>query len=177
MNYSIEDRIGYLPESLMVEIRNLMVEAGISGGGRRSQDRGLVRKGEDRSRMLKSQTEVHLEKMEANQEETEAVVKHYKWPPSIRDMHLAAHLRLWASNVLHGAPKGATYKEIIRALDDRFGNQYLATGYGNQLRTNNQNGGEFPQEFAAIIEQLTHHALPVLHNMFVGEQAGHSSTA
>jgi hypothetical protein len=72
-------------------------------------------------------------------------VKHYNWAPSIKAMHLVAHLKLWASNVLHGAPKGAMYEETIEALEDRFGNQHLATGYGNQLRTRNQNDGEFLQ--------------------------------
>jgi hypothetical protein len=45
--------------------------------------------------------------------------------------------------------------------DDRFGDQQLATGYCNKLKTWTQNDGESSQEFATAIEQLAYHAYPV----------------
>jgi hypothetical protein len=42
-------------------------------------------------------------------------------------MHLLAALQGQASNVLHGVPKEATYKETIKALEDHFRDQHLAT--------------------------------------------------
>jgi hypothetical protein len=40
-----------------------------------------------------------------------------------------------ASDILHEVPKGLTYKETVRALEDQFGDQHLAVGYLTQLKT------------------------------------------
>jgi hypothetical protein len=44
-------------------------------------------------------------------------------------MHLLVALQGQASNVLHGVPKEATYMEIIKAHQDHFRDQHLATVY------------------------------------------------
>jgi hypothetical protein len=57
-------------------------------------------------------------KTEANQEKVDTVVEPYKWAPCVKATHVLTALQGWACNVLHGAPKGATYKETIRATED-----------------------------------------------------------
>jgi hypothetical protein len=76
------------------------------------------------------------EKMEANQEGTEAVAEHYEGVPC------AEATQGWVSSVLHGDPKGGTYEETIRALEDRFGEQHLVIGYHNQLKIWTQDDGD-----------------------------------
>jgi hypothetical protein len=39
-----------------------------------------------------------------------------------------------ATDLLHGGPKGATYKESLEALEDRFGDQHLAAANRSQLK-------------------------------------------
>jgi hypothetical protein len=65
-------------------------------------------------------------------------------------MHLLTALQDWAANVLHGVPKGVTYKETIAALAD----QQLAIGYCSQLKTRTQDDGESLQQFASATEQF-----------------------
>jgi hypothetical protein len=113
-------------------------------------------------------------KMEASQEETEAVAEHYKWVPCIKDTHLLTTLQGQASDVLCGNPNGAMYKETMWALEDRIGNQHLVTLYSTQLKRRTQIIIDPLQEFATAIER----AFPALHGtIYVGEQVGHSSMA
>jgi hypothetical protein len=51
-----------------------------------------------------------------------------------------------ASDVLHGNPKGATYKETVNDLKDQFGDHHLAVGYRSQLKTRTQDDDEPLQE-------------------------------
>jgi hypothetical protein len=51
----------------------------------------------------------------------------------------------------------------MRALDVRFGDQYLAAGYRNQMKTRTQHDGEALQEIATAIGQSTHRTSPTLH--------------
>jgi hypothetical protein len=39
-----------------------------------------------------------------------------------------------ATDVLNGVPRGATYEDTLEALEDRFGDQHLATVYRNQQK-------------------------------------------
>jgi hypothetical protein len=71
------------------------------------------------------------------------------------------------SKVLHGVHKGVTYEEIVGATDDQFGDQHLAIGYHSQLKTKTQDKGEPLQEFATTVEELTHHAIPALHENYI----------
>jgi hypothetical protein len=73
-------------------------------------------------------------------------------------------------------PYGATYKETIWALEDRFGNQHLVTLYHTQLKARTKIITDLLQEFLTAIKQFNHDAFPALHgSTFVGEHAGHSS--
>lgn len=67
-----------------------------------------------------------------------------------------------ATDVLHGVLKGATCEEILVALENRFGDQYLAAAYCSQLKTRTQGVGECLQEFVTAVEQLVHRAYPAL---------------
>jgi hypothetical protein len=49
------------------------------------------------------------------------------------------------SDLLHGVPKRATYKENLEALKDRFGDQHLGAAYRNQLITRTQRARESVQ--------------------------------
>jgi hypothetical protein len=67
-------------------------------------------------------------------------------------MHLLTALQDQASDVLLGDPKGVMYEENVGALEDRFGDQHLVTGYGNQQKRGTQILGESLQELATTIE-------------------------
>jgi hypothetical protein len=47
-------------------------------------------------------------------------------PTSVLDH---SRINLLGQAVLHGVSKGATYEEILVALEDRFGDQHLAAVY------------------------------------------------
>lgn len=64
--------------------------------------------------------------------------------------------------MLYGVLKGATYEEILDALEDRFGDQDLAASYHIQLKKGTQGVGEFLQGCATAIEQLAHCVYPAL---------------
>jgi hypothetical protein len=80
-----------------------------------------------------------MEEMKAT--ESEAIAEHCEWEPRVKTTHLPTVPQDWAPDVLHGAPKGMMYEEIIRALDDKFGDQHLAIEYCNQLKTRTQDDG------------------------------------
>jgi uncharacterized membrane protein YgaE (UPF0421/DUF939 family) len=92
-------------------------------------------------------------KLETNQEMAEC----------IKIMHMLTALQGQVSDVLHEVLKGATYKETIKAKEGQFGDQKLATGYHDQLKSQTQDNGESPQEAVITIKQLTHHYFPALH--------------
>jgi hypothetical protein len=64
------------------------------------------------------------------------------------------------------------YEETNGALEVWFGDQHLATGYHNQLKTQIQDSGEPLQEFATTIKQLTHFAFPAVHKDHVPRGTG-----
>jgi hypothetical protein len=51
----------------------------------------------------------------------ETVADHNCWTSWEKATYLIAALQGQACDVLHGVPRGATYKEAIEALEDRFG--------------------------------------------------------
>jgi hypothetical protein len=81
----------------------------------------------------------------------------------VKAMHVLTTLQGWASDVMYGDPKGATYEESIGATEDQFGYQHLAVGCCSKLKTWPQDSGESLQKFTTAIEQLTHCAFPALH--------------
>jgi hypothetical protein len=85
---------------------------------------------------------------------------------------LITALQGWATDVLHGLPKGATYEETLEALEDRFGDQHLAPAYRNQLKTRTQRVGESLQGFSTAIEQLAHRDYPALPEDHIRGEAG-----
>jgi glucose-6-phosphate-specific signal transduction histidine kinase len=73
-------------------------------------------------------------------------------------------------------PTEATYKDIVRALWDSFGDHQLAAAYQSQLKPRVQASGEKLQEYAATVEQLAHRALVGLPVAFIQRPPTLSST-
>jgi hypothetical protein len=67
-----------------------------------------------------------------------------------------------ATDVLREVPKGATYGKTLEALEDRFGDQHLASAYWRQLKARTQGVGESLEESATTVEELAHRAYPAL---------------
>jgi hypothetical protein len=61
----------------------------------------------------------------------------------------------------------------LGATEDRFGDQNLAAGYCNRLKTRTKDDGGPLHEVATTTEQLAHRAFPALHE----DQARHSLAA
>jgi hypothetical protein len=105
---------------------------------------------------MKVMMEIYL-KSEANQERTEAVMEHSEGISRAEAMDAPSYcLQDQAADVLHGAPKVATYKETNGATED----QGVAVGYCVKLKTQTQYDSGLLQEVATAIGQLTHHAFP-----------------
>jgi hypothetical protein len=64
--------------------------------------------------------------------------------------------------VLHGIPKGATYEEILQALEDCLGEELFAAAYRSQLKVRTQKAGESLQDFATAIQHPAHRTYPAL---------------
>jgi hypothetical protein len=63
-------------------------------------------------------------------------------------------------------------KETFEALEDRFGDQHLATAHHTQLKPRTQCVGESLKEFAIPVEELQKRAYPVLPDERIGSEAG-----
>jgi hypothetical protein len=122
--------------------------------------------------MIKARQEQRKAEMKAHREEMKAMMR--AWLEKVEaklgtnqekiERAEATHLTTmqnYASDVLHGDTKGVTYMETIRATGDRLGDQQLAIGHCNQLKTRTQDDGESWQEFS--IKLLTPCAFPTLH--------------
>jgi hypothetical protein len=81
----------------------------------------------------------------------ETVAEHNGWTPKEEFKYLITALEGRATDVLHGIPKGATYEEILQALEDSFGEELFAAAYRSQLNARMQKAGESLQDFAAAI--------------------------
>jgi hypothetical protein len=92
----------------------------------------------------------------------ETIVKHNCWTSPEKSIHLITTLQAQATDVLQRVPKGQTYEETLEALEDRFGDQYLAAIYHSQLKTRTQGVRVSMQECATAVEQLDHYAYPAL---------------
>jgi hypothetical protein len=75
------------------------------------------------------------------------------------------------SEVPYGDPTGVTY-ENTEATENQYGDQHLAIGSRNQLKTQTQITGGSLQEFSTAIEELTHCAFPALHEDHVHRGTG-----
>jgi hypothetical protein len=80
---------------------------------------------------MRAKTKTGLEEMKAT--ESEAGVDHCDGLSRQEATHVS--LQDWACDVLHGGPKGATFKETIGALEDQFGGQHLDAGCCDQQKT------------------------------------------
>jgi hypothetical protein len=81
----------------------------------------------------------------------ETVAEHNFWMPQEKSTYLITALQVWATDLLHGAPKGAIYEETLEALEDYFGD-HLATAYCSQLKIRTQGIGESLQVFATAMK-------------------------
>jgi hypothetical protein len=63
------------------------------------------------------------------------------------------------------------WKETIKALEDHFRDQHLATVYCSHLKRRIQLIGKPLQEFATAIKQLTYHTFPALHKKYIHREA------
>jgi hypothetical protein len=82
----------------------------------------------------------------------EAAAVKKNWTQSERAAHLLSELHGKAADILHTVPGEATYKAIVGALPDRFGNHQVAAAYRSQLKARTQASDETLQEFAAAVE-------------------------
>jgi hypothetical protein len=67
--------------------------------------------------------------------------------------------------------------QIIEALDSRYGDHQLASGYHCQLKARTQFVGAFLQEFTMVIEQMAHCALLRAHEHYNLKEAAHAFAA
>jgi len=89
----------------------------------------------------------------------EAAAVQNNWTPNEKAAHLLSLLQGKASDILHTMLTEATYKDIVRALRDCFGDHQQAVAYWLQLKGRVQMSGETLQEFTATVEELAHRAL------------------
>jgi hypothetical protein len=102
----------------------------------------------------------------------EIVVEHNCWTRQEKSTYLIIALQSQATNVLHSIPKGATYEETLKALDDCFGDQHIAAAYCSQLKARTRKARKSLQEVATAIEQLAHHGYPTLPEDHIRREAG-----
>jgi hypothetical protein len=102
----------------------------------------------------------------------ETVAEHNCWMSHEKSTYLITALQGWATDVLHGIPKGASYEETLQAMEDRFGDQHFAAACRSQLEVRTQRDGESLQEFAMAIKQLAHCAYPTLPEDHIRREAG-----
>jgi hypothetical protein len=91
----------------------------------------------------------------------ETVAERNCWMRQKKSIYLITALQGRDTSVLHGVPKGATYEETPGALEDRFGDQHLATAYRSELKTRTLDVGESLQEFDTAVKHLA--TSPTLH--------------
>jgi hypothetical protein len=72
----------------------------------------------------------------------ETVAEHNGWTPKEKSTYLITALEGRATDALHGISKGATYEEILQALEDCFGEELFAAAYRSQLKVRTQKAGE-----------------------------------
>jgi hypothetical protein len=87
--------------------------------------------------------------------------------PREKAAYLMSVLQGRAAHNLHRVPAEASYEDIVGALQDRFWDHKLAATYRSQLKARVQVSGETLQEFAAVVEQLTHWTLLRLPDGFI----------
>jgi hypothetical protein len=104
----------------------------------------------------------------------DAAAAHNDWTPREKAAHLLSVLQGQVADVLHSVPAGASYEDIVGALQDRFGDHQLAAAYRSRLKARVQTGGETLQEFAAAVEQLAHRALVGLPLCHIQTEAAHA---
>jgi hypothetical protein len=81
----------------------------------------------------------------------ETVAKHNCWTCQDKYTYLISTLQGRVTEVLQGVPKGATYEETLEALEDRFGDQHLASTYCSQLKTRTPGVGKPFQESVTAV--------------------------
>jgi hypothetical protein len=108
------------------------------------------------------------------QRQFEAAAIHNDWNPREKAAHILSVLQGQAADVLHSVPAGASYEDIVWALQDRFGDHKLAAAYRSRLKARVQTGGKKLQEFAAAVEQLAHRALVGLPTNHIQTEVAHA---
>jgi hypothetical protein len=78
------------------------------------------------------------------------------WTPKEIAAYLLIVLQGQAADILHSARAEASYEDIVRSLQDRFGDHQLAAVYRSQIKARDQMSGETLQEFSAAVEQYAH---------------------
>jgi hypothetical protein len=100
----------------------------------------------------------------------QTIVKHNCWTCLKKSTYLQGR----ATNMLHGVLKGITCEETLKALEDCFRDQHLATAYRSHLKARTQGVRESLQEFAIDVEQLAQHAYPALPEDHIRREAGNT---
>jgi hypothetical protein len=65
-----------------------------------------------------------------------------------------------ARNMLNWISKGATYEEVLQALEYCFGEELFAAAYRSQLKVRTQKARQSLQDFATAIQQLARRSYP-----------------
>jgi hypothetical protein len=71
----------------------------------------------------------------------DTVVEHNCWTYLEKSTYLITAWQSWATDVLHGVPKGATYDETLEALEDRFKEKHRPVMYRCRLKPRIQDVG------------------------------------
>jgi hypothetical protein len=106
------------------------------------------------------------------QHQFETVAEHNGWTPKENSTYLITALEGRATDALHGIPKGATYEEILQALEACFGEEPIASAYRSQLKVRKHKAGESLQDFATAIQQLALRAYPASPEEHIRRKAG-----
>jgi hypothetical protein len=102
----------------------------------------------------------------------ETVAEHNGWTPKGKSTYLITALEDRATDVLHGISKGATYEEILQALENCLKEELFASAYCSQLKVRTQKAGESLQDFATAIQQLARRTYPASPEEHIRREAG-----
>jgi hypothetical protein len=92
----------------------------------------------------------------------DTVAEYNCWTRLEKYIHFITVLQDRATDVLHGVPIGAIYKETLETWENLFVNQHLAAAYRSQLKIRTQGVRVSLQEFTTAVEEHPHRAYPAV---------------
>jgi hypothetical protein len=104
----------------------------------------------------------------------DTVAEHNCWTRLEKSTYLITALQIRDAYVLHGISKGATYEETLEALEDCFGDQYLAGAYPGQLKCDGPGCRRIPAIICHSRRTADPSAYLALPEDHIGREAGKS---